>query len=359
MSRDERNEDKGGGQSAAHTPGQSDDPSTKGRHAKGREIAAIFSDAFNLLGALAAPRVLPQVLAGTTGRPVHAEFLAVLDRYIECFGDEIMAPKPRADAGEARPGKGLMRRLRAMLAGWQPCHPAPEEIVRTAREILAAHGMPGTDEEWDRWDGGRDEESADPHLRETPEERRRKRARVLRPEPITLEQWADLGEPGELVASRLVAEETTTPEHDTLVRWLVETLRAWAAPRGAWVFGPGHKLGLAPDLGRKPDISLYLPDAPPRGHGALSTSPPALVVEVLSPHGPDRLRAQHDKSEEYQRFGVRRYWMVYPEMEMIDHFLLGSDGSYVTEEVTSAGKVPGPGFEGLELDLDALWATAG
>nr|WP_275938784.1 Uma2 family endonuclease [Sorangium cellulosum] len=104
-------------------------------------------------------------------------------------------------------------------------------------------------------------------------------------------------------------------------------------------------------------MAAQSPRARGDGRGALSTSPPALIVEVLSPHGPDRLRAQHDKSEEYERFGVRRYWRVYPEMEMIEHFLLGPDGRYVTEETTGVGKVPGPGFEGLELDLDALWAA--
>ncbi|MGK4002049.1 Uma2 family endonuclease [Sorangium sp. So ce1036] len=120
---------------------------------------------------------------------------------------------------------------------------------------------------------------------------------------------------------------------------------------------PGTSSASPRTWGVSPTSASTCPTRRPAATARSRRAPPALVVEVLSPHGPDRLRAQHDKLEEYQRFGVRRYWMVYPEMEMIGHFLLGPDGRYVTEETTGVGKVPGPGFEGLALDLDALWAT--
>src|SRR5580692_5207232 len=86
-------------------------------------------------------------------------------------------------------------------------------------------------------------------------------AEALDPCPMTLQAWADMDEdePGELVDGRLVEEEVARNLHEIPVSWFVRTLGAWAAPRGGWVLGSEHKLGVAPGRGRKPDVSMYPP----------------------------------------------------------------------------------------------------
>ncbi|MGK4005094.1 Uma2 family endonuclease [Sorangium sp. So ce1036] len=175
---------------------------------------------------------------------------------------------------------------------------------------------------------------------------------------MTLDQWADLDEdePGELVDGRLVEEEVPTHLHELVVGWFHAMLRAWALARGGFAFGSEHKLGIAPGRGRKPDVTLYAPGAPLRRRDSLSRTPPVLVVEVLSRSPRDVRRDRVDKLDDYARFGVRIYCLVDPEVQLVELYELGPDGRYARARAAAEGKLVVPGLEGLELDLDALWA---
>lgn len=183
-------------------------------------------------------------------------------------------------------------------------------------------------------------------------------AEILRREPMTLAQWADLDEdePGELVDGLLVEEEMPTTLHEAVVSWLIVVLHGWARPRGGWVFGSEHKLGVSARRGRKPDVCVYAPGAPLRGRDALSRIAPLVVIEVLSQRPRDVRRDRMEKALEYARFGVRWYWIVDPRARLFELYELGPDGHYVQKLPASEGKVRVEGLEGLELDLDALWA---
>lgn len=176
--------------------------------------------------------------------------------------------------------------------------------------------------------------------------------------PTTLDEWANMDEdePGELVDGQLVEEEVPTNLHEVVVSWLIATLRAWAAPRGGWVFGSEHKLGVAARRGRKPDVSMYLKGARLRAADALSRTPPALVVEVVSPRPRDVRRDRLDKMGDYAGFGVRYYWLLDPQTRLLEILELGADGRYTIARSISEGTFAAPGFDDLTLDLDALWA---
>ncbi|HSN99282.1 MAG TPA: Uma2 family endonuclease [Candidatus Nanopelagicales bacterium] len=182
-------------------------------------------------------------------------------------------------------------------------------------------------------------------------------ADVLAPAPMTLEQWADLDEdePGELVDGWLVEEEAPEHAHEVIVAWFVATLYGWIVPLGGFVLGSEHKLGVSPVRGRKPDVSLYAPGTR-LGRGSLSRTPPRMVLEVISARPRDARRDRLDKMSEYARFGVRSYWLVDPALRMLEGYELGEDGYYVRRFGAAEGRVEVPGFEGLVLDLDALWA---
>jgi Uma2 family endonuclease len=181
-------------------------------------------------------------------------------------------------------------------------------------------------------------------------------AELLHPEPMTLEQWADLDEdePGELVDGWLVEEEVPTNLHEAVVSWLIRILGSWIVPKGGWVFGSEHKLAVGTKRGRKPDVTMYLPGARLRRRESLSRTPPALVVEVLSPRPRDVRRDRKEKLGEYARFGVQLYWLVDPRARLLEMFELGG-GSHRLLGSVSEGNVQVPGLEGLVLDMDALW----
>ncbi|MGK4001629.1 Uma2 family endonuclease [Sorangium sp. So ce1036] len=183
-------------------------------------------------------------------------------------------------------------------------------------------------------------------------------AEVLRPEPMTLEAWADLGEdePGELVDGRLEEEEVPSNLHELVVAWLLHVLKSWAAPRRALVFGSEHKLGVSERCGRKPDVCMYAPGERLGARASLSRTPPALIFEVLSTRARDVRRDRLEKVNEYARFGVRWYGLLDPEARVLELLELGPDGRYVMARSVGEGTIALPSFEGLALDLDALWS---
>jgi Uma2 family endonuclease len=178
------------------------------------------------------------------------------------------------------------------------------------------------------------------------------------PPRMTVEEWAALpeDEPGELVDGWLVEEEMADYAHETVVSFLNALLRGWAVPKGGFVGGSEAKLALGPELGRKPDLTVYLAGGhtPPR-HGLVRV-PPDILVEVLSPTAIDIHRDRVEKLRDYAAFGVRWYWLLDPEARSFEVIDLATAGGPTLMLADCAGTLPCPGCDGLAVDLDALWA---
>lgn len=176
---------------------------------------------------------------------------------------------------------------------------------------------------------------------------------------MTIEEWADLDEDesGELVDGRLEEEEEPSFLHEAVVAWLVHILHVWAVPRGGWVFGSAAKFAVAPSRGRKPDVSVYFTGMPlPAARDVVARVPPQIITEVLAPRPRDARRDRIDKTRDYAGFGVWQYWIIDPEVRLLEVRELGADGRYAIALTASGGTHPVPGCDGLTLDLDALWA---
>jgi Uma2 family endonuclease len=182
---------------------------------------------------------------------------------------------------------------------------------------------------------------------------------------MTLEEWAvlDEDEPGEIVDGVLVEDEVPGTIHELVVGAVIELLRAWGRPRGAFIFGSGVKIAVAPRRGRMPDVVAYLADASRPPSQGLVRNPPSLVVEVVSPRASDERRDRIDKLAEYAAFGIRWYWLVDPELRSFEILELtspeGPGGSARYAHVATAIEghlAPVPGCEGLSIDVGALWA---
>jgi Uma2 family endonuclease len=77
---------------------------------------------------------------------------------------------------------------------------------------------------------------------------------------------------------------------------------------------------------------------------------------VISQKPRDVRRDRMEKASEYARFGVRWYWLVDPDAQLFEIWELGSTGQYVQVNAASNGIMTVLGLEGLDVDLDALWA---
>lgn len=173
---------------------------------------------------------------------------------------------------------------------------------------------------------------------------------------MSLQDWALLPEEatGELIDGVLVEEEMPSFVHEVVVSWLNAFLRLWASPRSAIVAGSGLKLRVSASRGRMADLVVYFQrgKVEPRG---LVTVAPDIAVEVVSPDPRDQKRDRVDKHAEYAAFGVRWYWLVSPELRVIEILELGTDGRYVHAQNLTGGACSVAGCDGLTLDLDDLW----
>ena len=184
---------------------------------------------------------------------------------------------------------------------------------------------------------------------------------LAEPEPRTvqmsIDEWVALPEdaPGELVNGYLTEEEVPDPIHGLAVSWLIALFRAWLGTGKGFVFDSDVKFVLSATRGRKPDISVYLPDRPPPpSRGPLRESPD-LVVEVISPSPRDERRDRVDKMDDYAAFGVPLYWLVDPALGSLEIFELRG-GRYTRVLAAVEGTIDTvPGCPGLVLDVDALW----
>lgn len=178
-------------------------------------------------------------------------------------------------------------------------------------------------------------------------------------EALTLDSWGLLSEEvdGELVDGRLVEEEMATIIHETIVSFLNALLRLWLGAGRGLVAGSNAKFKVSSRRGRKPDLYLYLPDTKlPRADVPVVDVPPDIMVEVVSAGRGDQRRDRIEKLSEYERFGVRYYWIVDPELRSCEILELGADGRYAHAVTATEGRIdPVPGCPGLVVDLDELW----
>jgi Uma2 family endonuclease len=78
-------------------------------------------------------------------------------------------------------------------------------------------------------------------------------------------------------------------------------------------------------------------------HGA-----PDLIVEILSPGTAKRDRTV--KMDKYSHYGVREYWIVYPDSKTVSVHVL-KDGEYMTREYGEADTIKVRVLDGCEISL--------
>ena len=108
---------------------------------------------------------------------------------------------------------------------------------------------------------------------------------------------------------------------------------------------------------RHPDLSLYLTPAPEIDDETLWTVwIPEIVIEVVS--ASSRQRDYHEKPEEYLRIGVKEYWIVDPERQVLV-VMRRSRGRWVETTVKSPDVYWSRLLPGFEFSTGAVFHAAG
>jgi Uma2 family endonuclease len=105
--------------------------------------------------------------------------------------------------------------------------------------------------------------------------------------------------------------------------------------------------------GREPDLLFVSAEHQDRIHKTYLEGPADLVIEIVSPESQDRDR--ETKRQEYERGGVREYWLLDPEANEAIFYQLQPNGVYTASAVEADGIYRSAVIVGLWIDVDWLW----
>jgi Uma2 family endonuclease len=141
------------------------------------------------------------------------------------------------------------------------------------------------------------------------------------------EAWCDEDVAAEYVDGEVIVHSPVRIRHSELAIFLASIMRLAAEHEQAGlVLGPEVQVRLRPGLRRIPDIMYIVRE---RSHIVLETrveGAPDLAVEIVSPDSVER--DWQKKYLEYQRAGVREYWIVDPHYQQVRVYVLESNGLY-------------------------------
>jgi Uma2 family endonuclease len=109
-----------------------------------------------------------------------------------------------------------------------------------------------------------------------------------------------------------------------------------------------------PDLpGREPDLLLISQANLNRLKETYLDGPGDLVVEIASSES--RERDYNEKFSEYERGGVKEYWILDLEEQRAKFYVLGAEGRYEQRSIDSEGFYHSEVIPGFRLKVDWLW----
>jgi len=167
--------------------------------------------------------------------------------------------------------------------------------------------------------------------------------------------WADEDVRAEWVDGRVMLEGPASIPHQQLSSFLFYLMQAFAEKHDLGVVLPAPtQMKTGPELpGREPDLLFLSRERENRLRKTHLDGPADLVVEIVSPES--RLRDRGEKFAEYEMGGVREYWILDPEIERADFYVLDDDGRYErvapdTDRIYHSRAMPG-----FWIDIRWLW----
>jgi Uma2 family endonuclease len=166
-------------------------------------------------------------------------------------------------------------------------------------------------------------------------------------------EWCDDQTRAEWVDGEVIVMAPVSDEQGDLQGWLISLLRFFIEHRDLGVLrGPESQVRLGLQRRRRtPDVLFVAKsrrDIIRRNHveGA-----PDLIMEIAAPESLSR--DWREKYLEYERAGVREYWVIDPMSKRVEAYTLATQGYVPTAE--SDGKIPSIVLPGFYLRPRWLW----
>ncbi len=162
----------------------------------------------------------------------------------------------------------------------------------------------------------------------------------------------DDGKRYEIVQGELYVTPSPSPAHQRISRRLQQQLESYFHRRSIGeVFDAPIDLILTDNDVLVPDLLVVSDPSLISKRGI--EGPPLLIVEILSPS--TRKQDRGMKARRYAKLGVEHYWIVDPEGKRVECHRLAEGVFRRVAEAEENTHLAHPDWDGLEIDLAALW----
>ena len=162
------------------------------------------------------------------------------------------------------------------------------------------------------------------------------------------------GTRAEWVDGEVVLLSPASRQHQLVSDFLTALLKVFAETRSSGiVMSAPFQMKTGDQLpGREPDILFIADEHRDRIRNTYVAGPADLVVEIISPDS--LVRDRGEKFSEYERGGVREYWLLDPIRKVADFYHLDG-GVYRPARVGDDGRYESAVLPGFWLRIDWLW----
>ena len=159
----------------------------------------------------------------------------------------------------------------------------------------------------------------------------------------------------EWVKGEVVKMTPVSFQHDELTAYLLVLLKAYFAlrPIGVVKQSPFVMRVDETESRREPDLQVILESNPGALTDTAMVGPADICIEVVSPESAARDRGE--KFIEYEKGGVREYWIIDPIRSEALFLRLGEQKVYTTVLMGREGQYQTPLLPGLVVEVGLLW----
>ncbi|MEO0155427.1 MAG: Uma2 family endonuclease [candidate division WOR-3 bacterium] len=159
----------------------------------------------------------------------------------------------------------------------------------------------------------------------------------------------------EVINGRLTEMPAPTPWHQDIAGCLYFVMRKFVMEKGIGkIYYSPIDVVFRGDVILQPDIVYVSKERLGIIGEKAIMGVPDLIVEIVSPSTTRRDTVV--KKGVYENFGVKEYWIVYPEEKAVEVWVLGEKGKYeLYSFAEKEGKVKSKVLEGLEVDLKEVF----
>ncbi len=158
----------------------------------------------------------------------------------------------------------------------------------------------------------------------------------------------------EVINGRLEEMPAPSFEHQDILKLLLYTLTEEVEKKRSLgkILPAPFDVILSEAVVVQPDIVFISKDNLKNIKGGRLFGPPDLAIEIVSPDSYHRDR--YEKFSLYERYGVKEYWLVYPEYRAIEVWCL-KDGKYALHTVAAGnGEVSSCVLKGLKVKVEEV-----